>query len=49
MAKIVNLAGFSITPKQWVSVKELNLSYYIGETIFITMYIYKYTHHGNLI
>ena len=40
MAKIVNFAGFSITPKQWVSAKELHLSSYIGEIIFITVYIY---------
>ena len=28
----------------WVAVKELNLSYYIGETVLFTMY----THDGNL-
>ena len=30
----------------WVAVKELNLSYYIGETLLSTIYIY--THYGNL-
>ena len=29
----------------WVAVKELNLSYYIGGTILITIY----THYGNFI
>ena len=29
----------------WVAVKELNLSYYIGETQLFTIY----THYGNLI
>ena len=29
----------------WVAVKELNLSYYIGETLLFTIY----THYGNLI
>ena len=29
----------------WVAVKELNLSYYIGETLVFTIY----THSGNLI
>ena len=29
----------------WVAVKELNLSYYIGETLLFTVY----THYGNLI
>ena len=28
----------------WVAVKELNLSYYIGGTILITIY----THYGNI-
>ena len=32
---------------KWVAVKELKLSYYIGETLLITIYIY--THYGNLI
>ena len=31
----------------WVAVKELKLSYYIGETLLFTIYIY--THYGNLI
>ena len=30
----------------WVAVKELKLSYYIGETLLFTIYIY--THYGNL-
>ena len=30
----------------WVAVKELNLSYYIGEYIYI--YIHIHTHYGNL-
>ena len=29
----------------WVAVKELKLSYYIGEILLFTLY----THHGNLI
>ena len=29
----------------WVAVKELKLSYYIGETLLFTIY----THYGNLI
>ena len=33
------------TVGDWVAVKELNLSYYIGETLLLTMY----THYGNLI
>ena len=35
----------SAVPFFWVAVKELKLSYYIGETILITIY----THHGILI
>ena len=31
--------------KYWVAVKELKLSYYIGETLLLTIY----THYGNLI
>ena len=31
--------------KNWVAVKELNLSYYVGETLLFTIY----THSGNLI
>ena len=27
----------------WVAVKELNLSYHIGETLLFTIYIYIYT------
>ena len=33
------------TACSWVAVKELNLSYYIGGTILITIY----THYGNFI
>ena len=35
----------------WVAVKELSLSYHIGETVLfsIYIYIYIYTHYGNLI
>ena len=33
----------------WVAVKELKLSYYIGETLLFTIYIYIYIHYGNLI
>ena len=32
-------------PLIWVAVKELKLSYYIGETLLFTIY----THYGNLI
>ena len=31
--------------RDWVAVKELKLSYYIGETLLFTIY----THYGNLI
>ena len=31
--------------RDWVAAKELNLSYYIGETLLFTIY----THYGNLI
>ena len=34
-----------VSKKDWVAVKELNLSYYIGETFLFTIY----THYGNLI
>ena len=34
-----------IIPISWVAVKELNLNYYIGETLLFTIY----THYGNLI
>ena len=33
------------SPEYWVAVKELNLSYYIGETLLFTVY----THYSNLI
>ena len=32
----------------WVAVKELKLSYYIGETLIFNIHIYIYTHYGNL-
>ena len=32
-------------PFLWVAVKELELSYYVGETLLFTIY----THYGNLI
>ena len=32
-----------------IGIKELKLSYYIGETLLFTIYIYIYTHYGNLI
>ena len=32
-----------------VAVKELKLNYYIGETLLFTIYIYIYTHYGNII
>ena len=31
------------TPLDWVAVKELKLSYYVGETLLFTIY----THYGN--
>ena len=36
---------FSILSVLWVAVKELKLSYSIGETLLFTIY----THYGNLI
>ena len=33
-----------LTNNNWVAVKELELSYYIGETLLFTIY----THYGNL-
>ena len=33
----------------WVAVKELKLSYYIGETLLFAIHIYIYTHYGILI
>ena len=37
-------AGWKARPRNlnWVAVKELNLSYYIGETILVTIYTYIY-------
>ena len=35
---------YSLSPLNWVAVKELSLSYYIGEAILITIY----THYGKL-
>ena len=37
--------GSRALPPTWVAVKELNLSYYIGETLLFTIN----THYGNLI
>ena len=37
--------GPQYKPKIWVAVKELTLSYYIGETPVFTIY----THYGNFI
>ena len=37
-------AGVPALTVFWVAVKELNLSYYIGETLLFTIY----THYGNL-
>ena len=44
-------AAWSPHEHQWVAVKELKLSYYIGETPLFTtyIYIYIYTHYGNLV
>ena len=36
---------YECLPQFWVAVKELNLSYYIGETLLFIIY----THYGNLI
>ena len=38
-------AACSLHLRAWVAVKELNLSYYSGDTILIAIY----THYGNLI
>ena len=35
------------SPYYWVAVKELKLSYYIGETLLFT--IYTHSHYGHLI
>ena len=38
-------SGFKLKVEEyWVAVKELKLSYYIGETLLFTIY----THYGNL-
>ena len=37
--------GMLWPPASWVAVKELKLSYYIGETLLFTIY----THYGHLI
>ena len=34
-----------LTDQNWVAVKELNISYYVGETILLTIY----SPYGNLI
>ena len=41
----LRLCSVSKLPFSWVAVKELKLSYYIGETLLFTIY----THYGNLI
>ena len=38
-------SGLNPKPETWVAVKELKLSYYLGETLLSTIY----THYGNLI
>ena len=38
-------AAATFSSPNWVAVKELNLKYYIGETLLFTIY----THYGNLI
>ena len=40
-----NISSRSQVLSSWVAVKELELSYYIGETLLFTIY----THYGNLI
>ena len=40
-----NLPTLPTQARNWVAVKELKLSYYIGQTLLFTIY----THHGNLI
>ena len=39
------LISIQATTVPWVAVKELKLSYFLGETLLFTMY----THYGNLI
>ena len=43
--QLCELVPLGQTGKDWVAVKELNLSYYIGETLLFTIY----TQYGNLI
>ena len=45
LERLQNLGGIERGSKNWFAVKELNLSYYIGETLLFTIY----THYGNLI
>ena len=40
----LDMSGLRLS-RFWVAVKELKLSYYIGETLLLTIY----THYGNLI
>ena len=37
---LYNLAASEASGFDWVAVKELKLSYYIGETLLFTIYIY---------
>ena len=41
----MRLSACKEVQNDWVAVKELQLSYYIGETLLFTIY----THYGNLI
>ena len=41
---MAHMGAATLNPLLWVAVKELNLSYYIGETLLFTIY----THYGNL-
>ena len=46
LSKVIKVGRVQGTsPIVWVAVKELSLSYYIGETLLFT----RYTHYGNLI
>ena len=48
-AYIGEIARLKLSKMYWVAVTELNLCYYSGETLIFTIYIYKYTHDGNVI
>ena len=45
MLKLISQPNSQLGCINWVAVKELNLSYYIGETLLFTVY----TQYGNLI